>query len=283
MIDVHPTAVIHPSAELAPGVQVGAYAVLGERVRVGAHTQIGPHAIIEPFTSIGQECRIFPGAIVGASPQDLKFTGEESYLVIGDRNVIRECVTINRATGLGETTRIGDDNLLMAYVHVAHNCVIGSHTVLSNGVTLAGHIVVEDYARIGGLTGLHQFIRIGKMAMIGGMSRLTQDVPPFMLVEGNPAKVYGTNVVLLQRCEVPSNVRTTLKRAYKLLYRSGLNVSQALERMAGLDPSPELAHLRAFVDRSTRGLTGLGAKLAQGVEEGEAVDEDHIPTDLRLS
>ncbi len=263
---------------------MGAYAVVGERVTIGARTEIGPHAILEPFTSIGQECRIFPGAIVGASPQDLKFTGEESYLVMGDRNVVRECVTINRATGLGETTRIGDDNLFMAYVHVAHNCVIGSHTVLSNGVTLAGHIVVEDYARIGGLTGLHQFIRIGKMAMIGGMSRLTQDVPPFMLVEGNPAKVYGTNVVLLQRCEVPANVRTTLKRAYKLLYRSGLNVSQALERMAGLDPSPELAHLRAFVDRSTRGLTGLGAKAAQADEEGDATsDEGAGLTDLRLS
>lgn len=260
MIDIHPTAVVHPKAKIGEGVKIGPYAVVGEHVTLGDRTEIGPHAVIEPFTTIGRQCRIFPGAVVGAAPQDLKFAGEESYLVLGDRNVVRECCTLNRATGLGETTRIGNDNLLMAYVHVAHNCVIGDHTVLANGVTLAGHVLVEDYARIGGLCGLHQFIRVGKMAMIGGMSRLTQDVPPFMLAEGHPAKVYGTNVVLLQRCEVPAAVRTHLKRAYKYLYRSDLNISQALDRIAELEPSAELTHLAEFVAQNTRGLTGLGSR-----------------------
>ncbi|MBU6428752.1 MAG: acyl-ACP--UDP-N-acetylglucosamine O-acyltransferase [Cyanobacteria bacterium REEB65] len=260
VIEIHPTAVVHPAAKLGMGVKIGPYAVIAEHVTIGDETEIGPHVVVDSFTTLGRNCKIAPGAVIGAPPQDLKFAGEESYLVVGDRNVIRECATLNRATGLGETTLIGDDNLLMAYVHVAHNCIVGNHTVLSNAATLGGHVVVEDHARIGGVTALHQFIRIGKMAMVGGMSRLTQDVPPFMLAEGIPPKVYGTNVVLLQRHDVSADIRLNLKRAYKLLYRSGLNVSQALERIGELAPSAELAHLVDFVRQSARGLIGLAGR-----------------------
>ncbi|HEY9721244.1 MAG TPA: acyl-ACP--UDP-N-acetylglucosamine O-acyltransferase, partial [Oscillatoriaceae cyanobacterium] len=172
MIQVHSTAVIHPSATVADDVQIGPYAVIGEHCFIDSGTKLGAHVVIEPFTTIGRDCQIFSGAVIGGVPQDLKFQGEESYCVVGDRNVIRECVTINRATAGGDTTRVGNDNLLMAYVHVAHDCQVGNGVVMANGVTLAGHVVVEDQAFIGGMTGLHQFIRVGSMAMVGAMSRL---------------------------------------------------------------------------------------------------------------
>lgn len=263
MIDVHPTAVIHPSARLGRGVRIGPYAVVGEHSAVGDGTVLGPHAVIEPFTTVGQDCQIFSGAVVGGIPQDKKYEGGESYTVIGDRNVIREFVTINRATGVGEETRIGDDNLLMAYVHIAHDCLIGNHVVMANGVTLAGHVVIEDYVTIGGLCGLHQFIHVGASAMIGAMTRLVQDMPPFMLVEGNPPKVHGPNVVGLKRRGLEQDERTRIKRAYKLLYRSGLSVPQAVERIAELGESDYLQHLMAFVSRAGRGLVGKVERAAE--------------------
>jgi UDP-N-acetylglucosamine acyltransferase len=254
---LHPTAVIHPTATLAEGVEVGPYAVIGERVFIDRGTKVGPHAVIEAFTTIGRDCQIFPGAVVGGVPQDLKFQGEESYTVIGDRNVVREHVTINRATSAGETTRIGHDNLFMAYVHVAHDCQIGNGIVLANGVTLAGHVIIEDRAIIGGMTGMHQFIRVGQMAMVGAMSRLAQDVPPFMLVEGNPPKVYGLNVVGLRRNGLPPDARAQLKRAFKLIYRSQLNLGQALTEINKLESSFELRHLISFLQTTERGISGL--------------------------
>jgi len=262
VIDIHPTAVIHPSAKLDDGVKIGPYAVVGEHCSIGSGTTLGPHAVIEPYTTIGSDCQIFSGAVIGAVPQDLKYGGEQSYTVIGDRNVIRECVTINRATGLGEVTRVGDDNLLMAYVHVAHNCIVGNHIVLANAVTLAGHVEVEDFVTIGGLTGVHQFTRIGTMAMVGAMARVVQDVPPYMLTEGNPPKVYGPNVLGLKRRGLDQETRTLLKRAYKLLYRSDLNVSQAMEQIAELGDSEHVRHFLNFIRASERGLVGKGDREA---------------------
>lgn len=261
MIEVHSTAVVHSTAKLAEGVRVGPYAVIGEQVSVGEGTSVGPHVVIDSFTTLGRDCQIHPGAVVGGSPQDLKHQGEVSYLVIGDRNTIRECVTINRATGMGDETRIGDDNLLMAYVHVAHDCVIGNHVILANGVTLAGHVVLEDFVTVGGLAGLHQFIRVGAMAMIGAMSRVAQDVAPYLLIEGNPPKVYGPNSIGLRRRSVSPDSRNAIKKAYRLLYRSGLNVSQALSQMdEPMRQVPEIAHLIKFLAGSQRGVTGLAGK-----------------------
>jgi UDP-N-acetylglucosamine acyltransferase len=257
MIQVHATAVVHPTAALAEDVIVGPYAIIGEHAFVDAGTTIGPHAVIEPHTSIGRDCRIHAGAVVGGVPQDLKFNGARSYCVLGDRNVVREHVTINRATGEDEVTRVGHDNLFMAYVHVAHDCVVGNGCVLANGVTLAGHVVLEDHVVIGGMTGLHQFIRVGAMAMVGAMSRLAQDVPPYMLAEGNPPRVYGPNVVGLRRHDVPSPVRMQLKKAYKKLYRSNLNLAQAIGEIAKLDASPEVRHLIAFLQATERGISGI--------------------------
>lgn len=257
MIQVHPTAVLHPTAAIAEGVEIGPYAVIGERTFIDAGTVIGPHAIIEPHTTIGRDCRIHAGAVIGGQPQDLKYNGAVSYCVLGDRNTVREHVTINRATGDGDVTRVGNDNLFMAYVHVAHDCIVGNGCVLANGVTLAGHVQIEDHVVIGGMTGLHQFIRVGAMAMVGAMSRLAQDVPPYMLTEGNPPRVYGPNVVGLRRHDVPASARMQLKKAFKLIYRSRLNIAQAIGEMAKLEPSPELRHLIAFLQSTERGISGI--------------------------
>jgi UDP-N-acetylglucosamine acyltransferase len=265
MIEVHATAVIHPTATLAPGVKVGPYAVVGEQAYIGPGTELGPHAIVEAFTTIGRDCRVHSGAVVGGVPQDLKFQGDESYCVVGDRNVIREHVTINRATAQGDATRIGDDNLFMAYVHVAHDCRIGDGNVLANGVTLAGHVVVEDHVTIGGMTGLHQFIRVGSLAMIGAMSRLAQDVPPYMLVEGSPPKVYGPNVVGLRRHGIDGPGRMAIKRAYKLMYRSNLNLGQAILEISKQEPTFELRHLIGFLQATQRGISGI-ARVDAGLE-----------------
>ena len=262
---IHPTAVIHPTATIADGVEIGPYAIVGERAFIDAGTKLHHHASVEAFTSIGRDCEIFAGAVVGGVPQDLKFQGEESYCVVGDRNVIREHVTINRATAGGDVTRVGNDNLFMAYVHVAHDCQVGNGIVLANGVTLAGHVVVEDHVVIGGMTGLHQFIRVGRMAMVGAMSRLAQDVPPFMLVEGNPPKVYGLNVLGLRRNGVPAAARTQLKRAFMLMYRSNLNLGQAIQEMGKLEGSHEVRHLIGFLQATERGISGI-ARHDMGLE-----------------
>lgn len=253
---IHATAVVHPSAVIAPGAVLGPYCVVGERAYVGENTVLGPHVVVDDFTTVGRDCRIHAGAVIGGVSQDLKAQGDESYCVLGDRNTIREYVTINRATAKGDTTRVGSDNLLMAYVHVAHDCDIGNRTILANGVTLAGHVVVEDDAFIGGMSGLHQFIRVGRMAMVGAMSRLVQDVPPYMLVEGRPPRVYGLNTVGLRRKGIPAQERALLKAAYKHLYRSRASVAQALAHIRQLPEAESLAHLVGFVQASSRGLVG---------------------------
>jgi len=239
--------------------------VVGERCYLGRGTRLGPHAVVEPFTTIGRDCHLHAGAVVGGIPQDLKFAGAESYCVLGDRNIVREHVTINRATGEGDVTRIGHDNLLMAGVHVAHDCTIGNGCVLANGVNVAGHVQIEDHVIIGGMTGLHQFIRVGTMAMVGAMSRLPQDVPPYMVTEGNPPVVYAPNVVGLRRHHVSPTARTVLKRAHKLLFRSRMSLAQALGELSKLEQTPEMRHLVAFLQGSARGISGI-ARTDAGLE-----------------
>lgn len=271
---IHPTAVIHPRAELHPTVQVGAYAVVGEKVKVGADTVIGHHAILDGATEIGERNRIFPGAAIGLEPQDLKYDGSVTAVKIGDDNVIREYVTINRATGAGEATVIGNRNLLMAYVHVAHNCVIEDHVIITNSVALAGHVRLESRARIGGVLGIHQFVQVGRLAMVGGMSRIDRDVPPYMLVEGNPSRVRSLNQVGLKRAgfmeQDGGKTFQALKKAFRLLYRSGLMFDQALEEIDLLPDTEPIQHLRQFLRLSqSPGRRGLipGRRLRLKSEE----------------
>jgi UDP-N-acetylglucosamine acyltransferase len=246
---IHPTAVIHTEAELHASVQVGPYAVIGPDVRIGADTVIGPHVVIEGPTEIGARNRIYSGAVIGTDTQDKKFTGGKSWVRIGNGNTIREYVTINRATGEGEVTEIGDNNLLLAYVHVAHNCIIEDSVTISNAATLAGHVYVESQATISGVLGIHQFVHVGRLAMVGGMSRIDRDVPPFMLVEGNPARVRALNRVGIKRAgfEEEGEELATLKRAYRVLYRSGFTLTDALGQLAELPSSELLEHLRQFL------------------------------------
>ncbi|MFP5272532.1 acyl-ACP--UDP-N-acetylglucosamine O-acyltransferase [Coleofasciculus sp.] len=247
---IHPTAVIHPGAQLHPTVQIGAYAVIGDNVKVGSQTKIGAHAVLEGPTEIGARNQIFPGAAIGLEPQDLKYDGAPSWVRIGDDNRIREYVTINRATGAGEATVIGDSNLLMAYVHVAHNCVLENSVVIANGVALAGHVHIESKATIGGVLGIHQFVHIGRLAMVGGMSRIDRDVPPYMLVEGNPARVRSLNLVGLKRAGISAESLEDLKKAFRMLYRSDYTFNQALEQLNLISDHEQVQHLRLFLERS---------------------------------
>ncbi|MGQ4646466.1 acyl-ACP--UDP-N-acetylglucosamine O-acyltransferase [Lyngbya aestuarii] len=244
---IHPTAVIHSGAELHPTVQIGAYAVIGENVKIGRETSIGAHAVIEGPTEIGSRNKIFPGAVIGLEPQDLKYDGAPSWVRIGDDNQIREYVTINRATGAGQATLVGNGNLLMAYVHIAHNCLIADSVVIANGVALAGHVQIESKAVIGGVLGIHQFVHIGCLAMVGGMSRIDRDVPPYMLVEGNPARVRSLNLVGLKRAGIASTEIAQLKKAFRTIYRSGCTFNQALESLESLPDNQHLQHLMLFL------------------------------------
>jgi UDP-N-acetylglucosamine acyltransferase len=254
---IHPTAVIDPSAELGERVSIGAYTVVGPNCVIGDDTVIGPHVVLEEFTHVGRECHIRAGAVLGGPPQDNKFKGERSYVRIGDRNQIREFVTFHRATGEEQSTTIGDDNLVMAYVHVGHNCHIGSNIMISSYAGLSGHISVEDGVVIGGMVGVHQFVRIGKLAMLGGYSKVVQDVPPFMLADGRPADVLDLNVRGLRRANIAPSSRAQLKQAYKLLYRSNMNFSQALEAIAEeIEPMPEVAYLTDFIAQIKEGSSG---------------------------
>ncbi len=253
---IDPTAIIYPGAKLGRGVEIGPYSIIGENVEIGEDTIVGPHVLIEGWTKIGKNNQVFHGASIGLVPQDMKFQGEKSYLFIGDNNIIRENVTIHRGTeeGGGETW-IGNDNLIMAYCHVAHDCQLGSHIIMSNASNLAGHVVIEDYAVITGLTGIHQFVRIGKMAMVGAHSKVVKDVPPYILVDGHPARVNGINVVGLRRNGVNPKLRAEIKKAYRILYRSNLNVSQAIEKMDQvLDTSKEIEHFLRFLRNAQRGI-----------------------------
>jgi UDP-N-acetylglucosamine acyltransferase len=255
---IHPTAVIHPHADIHSTVQVGAYAVIGENVKVGPETVIGAHAVLEGACEIGARNQIFPGAVIGMEPQDLKYVGEPTKVIIGDNNLIREYVTINRATGRGEATIIGNGNLLMAYVHVGHNCVIDDSVVIANSVALAGHVHIESRARLSGVLGVHQFVHIGSMSMIGGMTRIDRDVPPYMLVEGNPSRVRSLNLVGLKRSGMSADEFQMLKKGFRVLYRSQLSFQQAIDELSQIGNTEQLQHLYRFLLLSKRpGRRGL--------------------------
>lgn len=252
---IDPRAIVHPTAKLADGVSIGPFAIIGEEVSVGAGTSIAAHAVIERWTAIGAGCRIGTGTVLGGAPQHLRYDGSPSYLHIGDANDIRELVVIQRSMQPGGSTRLGSHNFIMAQAHIAHDCVLGDHVVVASLTGLAGHVEVEDGAVIGGVSGVHQFVRIGAYSMVGGSSRLMQDVPPFLLAAGNPATVHGLNTVGLRRSGFSPESRRELKRAYRALYRSGLNVSQALDTIrCQLSLSAPVAHLVRFIEHSQRGI-----------------------------
>ena len=255
-VRVHETALVDSGAELGPGVEIGPFSIVGPGITVGAGTTIGPHVLLERDTTVGRDCQISYGAVLGTDPQDLKFQGEETVLEVGDRTVIREYATLNRGTAASSRTVVGSDCLLMAYTHVAHDCEIGNHVILSNAVNMAGHVVIEDWVIVGGLSPIHQFVRIGAHAFVGGASRLTQDVPPYVRVAGSPPKLYGLNSVGLDRRGLSEEVRRALKSAYRILFQSGLNVTQGLARAeAEVEQLPEVRHLLTFIRSSERGIT----------------------------
>lgn len=255
-MNIHPTAIISPDAEIAEDVEIGAYSIIGPDVHIGKQTVVGPHVVIEAQTDIGERCRIYQFAAIGAAPQDLKFKGEKTRVIIGNDNTIREFVTIHRATAAATgTTVMGDHNLIMAYSHIAHNCILDNHIIMVNAANLAGHIHVEDYAIIGGLTGVHQFTRIGAHCMIGGASAVTRDVAPYLIAAGNHATTHGLNVVGLKRRGFDEETINAIKRAYTLVFRSSLLLKTAMERIREeVDDVPEVRHFLEFIEKSERGL-----------------------------
>jgi len=238
--NIHSTAIVHPNAKLGKDVIVGPGAVIGEHVEIGDGTQIGAHVVIGGWTTIGKRCEIYPNASIGLEPQDLKFKGEKSYCNIGDETVIREFVTISRATGEGEETRVGNNCLLQACTHVAHNCIVGNNVIMSNCAGLAGHAIVEDRVR---------------NAMVGGMAKVVQDIPPYVIADGQPARVIGLNSVGLSRAGISEDVRRDLKQAFRIIYRSGFSLSKAIEEMElQLDSSVEIENLLRFLRNADRGI-----------------------------
>ena len=256
-VEIDPTALVDPSAEIGAGSVIGSHAIIGGNVKLGRRCHIGASAVVDGQTEIGDDTKVFPCASIGLIPQDLKFHGEESRLVIGQRNVFREFVTVHRGTkGGGGITRIGNDNLFMAYAHVAHDCTVGNHAIFGNGATLGGHVSVEDYATISALSGVHQFCRVGEHAFVGGFSVVTRDALPYARTVGNRARVYGVNTIGLVRRGFSPSVITQLKRVYRYLLQSKLNTSQALERIQA-DKTllcAEVDYLVNFIRSSERGV-----------------------------
>jgi len=255
MAEIHPSAIVSPKAELADDVVVGPFSIIGDGATVGSGCQIANNVLLDGKVTIGKDCKLLPGAVVGTIPQDLKYKGEETEVVIGDNNIIREYATINRGTTASGRTVVGNGNLIMAYAHIAHDCRIRDNTILANAVTMAGHIVVEDFAIVGGLTPIHQFCRIGIHSIVGGLSRINKDVPPYSKVAGIPTKVYGLNIVGLTRRNFPKDVIANLKRAFRIIFRGGLNTTQALARVREeVDLTPEVEYLLDFISKSERGI-----------------------------
>jgi UDP-N-acetylglucosamine acyltransferase len=253
---IHPTAIVHPGARLGEGVQIGPYCVVGEHVEVGAGTRVGAHVILTGHTRIGRDNRIFPGACIGEEPQDKKYGGEPTRVQIGDRNTIREFCTINAGTVQEhEVTRVGDDNWIMAYAHIAHDNIIGNRTVIANSVQLAGHVAIEDWVILGGGTLVHQFCRVGAHAFTAGGSVVLRDVPPYVMAGGNSAQPHGINSEGLKRRGFSPESIERIRRAYKTLYRSGLSFEEAKQALAeAAANAPELQVLTAFLASSSRGI-----------------------------
>lgn len=252
---VHPTAIISPDAEIGSDVEIGAFAIVGEGCTIGDGCVIAPRATLERNVTLGRSVQVGIGSILGGAPQDLKYAGEETTVEVGDGTVIREYATINRGTTHSFKTTVGRNCLLMSYVHLGHDCQIGNGVILSNVVQLAGHVIIDDKAILSGLCAVHQFVRIGRNAFIGGCSRVSKDIPPFLKAVGNPVKLYGLNTVGLQRNGMEEDTIRELKRAYRLFFRSDLNVTQAIERaQTELEPYPEVKELIQFVEASERGV-----------------------------
>jgi len=252
---IHPTAIVDKGAKLSYDIEIGPYTIIGNGVKIGKSTTIGANVVIEGCTTIGENCRIFTGACVGTIPQDLKYKATKTFLKIGDNNIIREYVTLNPGTSKGGVTYIGSGNLLMAYSHVAHDCKIGNGCIIANSGTLAGHVTVEDKVIIGGLTGIHQFVRLGKMSIIGGCSKVVQDIPPFSTCDGRPARVYGVNLIGLKRSHISKEVRSNLKKSFKFLFYSSLSLKNATDKVENtVERFEEIDYLLDFVKNSKRGV-----------------------------
>lgn len=252
---IHPTAVVHPGAIIGPDCKIGPYCVVGEHVSLGRGCCLYAHVVIDGHTRLGERNQVFPFVSIGLQTQDLKWKGGITRTEIGDDNTFRESVTVNSATAEGEVTRVGSHNHILAYSHIAHNVVLGNHIILSNVATLGGHVVIEDHAVVGGLAAIHQFCRIGKMSIIGGCSKVVQDVTPFMLIDGNPAEARAVNKIGMARNGVPESTQTALRQVFKTLFREGLTVPNALEKIEEQWHSvPEVKHLIEFVRSSQRGI-----------------------------
>jgi UDP-N-acetylglucosamine acyltransferase len=252
---IHPTAIISPRASIGERVQIGPFAIVGDGCEVGDDCQIHPRATLELNVRLGKGVKVGIGSVLGGSPQDLKYGGEETSVEIGAGSVIREYVTINRGTSQSFKTSVGEKCLLMSYVHLAHDCHLGNGVILGNCVQLAGHVLIDDRATLSGLSGVHQFVRIGRHAFIGGCSRVSKDIPPFLKAVGNPVRLYGLNGIGLRRSGFSEELVRELKRAYRLFFRSDLNVSQAMQRaQTEIEPYPEVMELMRFVEGSGRGV-----------------------------
>jgi UDP-N-acetylglucosamine acyltransferase len=270
-MDIHTTAVVSPRAELGEGVRVGAYAVIEDDAEIGADCEIGAHAVVKRFTRLGARNRVFEHACLGGEPQDVKFACEPSRLLIGDDNLIREYVTIHRASGEGAATVVGSRNFLMIGVHVAHNCEVGDDNIFANNAALAGHIQVEDHVFLSNDVGCHQFVRLGRYAMIGGKSKIVQDVLPFFTTDGNPARARGLNTVGLRRAGFTAESRRALRHAYQLLFRTGLPLASALDEIEGIDDE-YTRHLASFIRGSRRGFTRAARRASENEEQVRDAD-----------
>lgn len=255
-MQIHPTAIVSKKAKLNDDIQVGPHTIIADNVCIGKGAKIGASCVIEGNTTIGQDCQIFTGAVIGSRPQDLKYKGEKSFLEIGDNNIIREYCTFNPGTTEGSKTIVGNNNLIMAYSHIAHDCKVGNNCVIANNGTLAGYVSIEDKAVIGGLVAIHQFVRVGMLSIIGGCSKVVQDIPPYSTCDGHPARVYGLNLVGLRRNGFPKETIDELDQVFKLLFNSGLTKTHALERIKKeITLSQEISYLVDFVKNSQRGLS----------------------------
>lgn len=255
MSNIHSTAIINPKAEIDCSAEIGPYCVIGPDVKIGADSKIMSHVVIEGKTTIGERCELFPMASIGQKTQDLKFKGGNTFLEIGNDNTIREFVTINTSTDDGGKTIVGNNNHIMAYCHIAHDCIIGNHVIMSNLATLAGHIIVEDYVVIGGMGGIHQFCKIGTMSMVGACTKITKDVMPYTIVDGTPAKTAGLNLIRLKRLDIDNEMLQILKNAYRIIFRQQLKATEAVEKIRNeFSSSSEALRMADFIENSERGI-----------------------------
>lgn len=255
-MQIHPTATVSKKAKLADDIEVGPYSIISDNVVIDKGSKIGAHCVIEGNTTIGKSCQIFTGAVIGSRPQDLKYKGEKNYLEIGDNNIIREYCTFNPGTGEGGKTAVGNNNLFMAYSHIAHGCIVGNDCVIANNGTLAGHVTIEDKAVVGGLVGIHQFVQVGRLSIIGGCSKVVQDIPPYSTCDGHPARVYGLNLIGLRRNNIGKDAIEQLNRAFKILFNLGLSTRHAINKIEKeVQHTEEVFYLVNFIKNSQRGIS----------------------------